>query len=68
MKKYRFFYHYNRRHDKMSVHFRDKCIICENVACLVNTETKRNKKQPHVVVRGFCENVIQNLEGDVTIL
>lgn len=58
MKKYRFFYHYRRLTDGMTVHFKNKCLPCEDVKCLVPTETKRNKKQPRLVVQGFCKEVI----------
>lgn len=60
MKKFRFFYHYRRQIDSISIHFRGKCHICENVKCLVPTESKRNKTQPKIVIQGFCEKVIFN--------
>jgi hypothetical protein len=56
--KYRFFYHYRRSTDGVSVHFRGKCIPCANVKCNVPCESKRNKQQPRWVMQGFCKEVL----------
>lgn len=58
MKTYRFFYHYRRSVDGMTIHFKGKCIPCKNVKCSVPCETKRNKNQPRLVMQGFCSEVI----------
>lgn len=55
--RYRFFYHFNKQHKKMSVHFKNKCIIVNNIKCCVPTETHWNKRQPLLVVRGFARDV-----------
>ncbi len=58
MRKYRFFYHYYRQYNEMSVHFKGICHRTKNVECKVPTETKWNdKKQPNLVLRGFAENI-----------
>jgi len=57
MKKYRFFYHYNKQHKKMTVHFKKKCLIVDDIDCKVSCETKWNKTQPQLVMRGFATNV-----------
>lgn len=57
MKKYRFFYHYYKQKGKMSVHFKKSCTIVDNIECLVPCETKWNKTQPNLVMRGFAKNV-----------
>ena len=57
MSEYRFFYHYRRSNNRMTVHFRGKCLSCENIKCRVPCETKRNKKQPKLVMQGFCKEV-----------
>ena len=44
----------------MSVHFKGVCYRTNNVNCKVNTETKWNKKQPQLVIRGFAENIEVN--------
>ncbi len=57
-KKYRVFYHYNKQHNKMSVHFRNRCYIVDNIGCFVDMFTKWNKTQPHLVMQGWAEKVI----------
>lgn len=62
-KKYRFFLHYNKPLSKQrgihiwSVHFRGKCHFVENIDCHAKTESKTNKTQPFVVMRGFANTV-----------
>lgn len=58
MKQYRFFYHYNKQHKKMSVHFRKKCLIVDDVVCNVTCESKWNKTQPNLVMRGYATDVV----------
>lgn len=63
MKKYRFFYHYNKPLSKQlgrvmwSVHFRGTCHMVEAISCLVPAESKVNKRQPYAVMQGFAEAV-----------
>jgi hypothetical protein len=57
MKKYRFFYHFYKQKGKMSVHFRNSCTVVDNVECRVPCETKWNKTQPRLVMRGFATEV-----------
>lgn len=57
MKKYRFFYHYYKQYKCMSVHFRNTCYKVQNVVCEVPTETKWNKTQPNLIVRGWCNEI-----------
>lgn len=57
MKKYRFFYHYFKRKKKMSVHFKNSCMVVQNVICLVPCETKWRKTQPRIVMQGFASRV-----------
>jgi hypothetical protein len=54
---YRFFFHWRKREDRWTVHFRGKCIDCGDVVCLVPCETKKNKRQPVRVCQGFCMEV-----------
>lgn len=56
-KQYRFFYHYYRQYKCMSVHFKGQCSKVADVVCNVPTETKWNKTQPNLVVRGFAESM-----------
>lgn len=63
MKQYRFFLHYNKPLSKKfnkhmwSVHYKNKCYFSENIQCNVITESKVNKEQPYVVMRGFAKNI-----------
>jgi hypothetical protein len=57
MKKYRFFTHYNKQHDKMTVHFRGKCYIAKDIVCNPAVETKWNDTQPRLVLRGWCSSI-----------
>lgn len=57
MKKYRFFYHYYKQKDKMSIHFKNICTIVDNIDCRVPCETKWNKRQPRLIMRGFATNI-----------
>ena len=41
----------------MSVHFRGKCMRVDNVDCKVPCETKWNKRQPQLVMRGWAKSV-----------
>jgi len=66
MKKYRFFYHYYKQYNEMSVHFRNKCYRTKNVVCNDNSETKWNKRQPMLVVQGFCKDI--KIEDDKIII
>lgn len=58
MREYRFFYHYNKPAKAMSVHFRKRCYIVNNIACFVPTYSKWNKGQPKVVMQGFAKKII----------
>ncbi len=41
----------------MTIHFRGKCYPCQNIRCVVPCNTKWNKKQPKLVMQGFCYHV-----------
>lgn len=53
----RFFFHYRKSDGKMTIHYKNQCIIVDEVNCKVPCETKRNKRQPRLVMRGFCKSV-----------
>lgn len=42
----------------MSVHFKNTCTVVDNVECKVPCETRWNKTQPNLVMRGFASEVI----------
>ena len=68
MKQYRFFLHYNKPLSKKigehfwSVHYKNKCYFTKNIECNTITESKLNKTQPYVVMRGFATNLIESDE------
>ena len=66
MKKYRFFYHYRKIDNRMSIHFKKQCIPCDNIICNVPCQTKRNKVQPYLVLQGFATNV--KFENNIAII
>jgi hypothetical protein len=53
----RFFYHYNKHNRGMTLHYKGKCIPTTNIVCMVPCETKWNKNQPHLVMRGWANGV-----------
>lgn len=57
MRKYRFFYHYFKAKKRMSVHWKGACSVVDDVQCDVPCETKWNKTQPMLVMRGFATDV-----------
>lgn len=73
MKKYRFFLHYNKPLSKQkgkhmwSVHYKGVCYFTEHIDCQPSTESKVNKTQPYVVMRGMSSGIISN-NGKITIL
>lgn len=56
--KYRFNYHYNKLHNKITVHYKGKCHLVSNLVCNVVVESKFNKNQPRFVMQGWCNNLI----------
>lgn len=55
--KYRFFYHFHKQKKCMTVHFKKQCISVNDIICRVPCNTKWNKRQPYLVMQGFCEEV-----------
>jgi hypothetical protein len=58
MKTHRFFYHFNKHTGKMTVHFKKQCIPVDDITCLVPCETKWNKTQPRLVMKGRATEVV----------
>ena len=57
MKRWRFFFHYNKQTGNMTVHFRGQCNSVTYVDCRVPCNSKYNKTQPKLVMRGFAHAV-----------
>lgn len=56
-RQYRFFYHYNKPYNKITIHYRGKCTIVSDIDCQVPCESKWSNTQPRLVMRGICNNV-----------
>lgn len=60
-KKYTFFYHYNKPasraagKNKLTIHWRGKCILVDKIFCFVESRTVDRKSQPHCVIKGQAE-------------
>lgn len=55
---YRFFYHFNKRTKRLTVHFKGKCTPVGDIMCFVPTDSKWNKQQPFLVMQGYAKKVI----------
>lgn len=55
---HRFFYHYFRGKKAMSVHFKGVCYVVDNIQCDAPCETKWNKRQPYLVMRGYAHEIV----------
>jgi hypothetical protein len=61
MKKYSFYFHYNKPaslkagRTQLSVHFRDTCYIIDGIHCSVPIQSKNRKIQPRCVMVGQAE-------------
>lgn len=51
-KSYTFFYHYNKIHKCLSLHYKGVCYMVSGIDCQVRSYSKFNKTQPHVVFVG----------------
>lgn len=41
----------------MSVHFKKKCYIVDDIFCTIPCNTKHSKTQPHIVMQGFASTI-----------
>lgn len=57
IKTYRFFYHFNKREKRMTVHFKGACTTVDDILVTVPCETKWSKTQPYLVMRGFARQI-----------
>lgn len=64
MKQYRFFFHYNKSKNCMTVHYRGECLTTKHIKCGVPIETKWNPEQPRLVLRGWCSGLVINPSAD----
>lgn len=52
----------------MSVHFKGVCYRAKNVVCESPSETKWNKTQPNLTVRGWAKEIVIKEEDDTIII
>ena len=63
MKKYVFFFHYNKPLSKkagkpiITLHFKNKCYMVENIVCNASTYGHLNKSQPFFVIKGKSSKI-----------
>jgi hypothetical protein len=67
LKKRRFFFHFRKSTGELTLHWNKQCIQVKDIVCNVPLETKWNKQQPRVVLRGFASD-IQITNGKALIL
>jgi hypothetical protein len=53
----RFFFHFRKSTGELTLHWMNQCIPIKDIVCLVPLETKWNKQQPRVVLRGFAQEI-----------
>jgi hypothetical protein len=64
--KRRFFFHYRKQTNTMTIHWKKECLQAKEIKCSVPVETKWNKIQPRLVIQGFASEVI--IENDIAYI
>lgn len=57
MKEYKFFYHFYKQYNCMSVHFKGFCYKTKNVECNVPCSSKWRLGQPILVMEGKAKEI-----------
>ncbi len=58
-KQYTFFYHWRKCDDRMTVHWKGRCINVYGVSvCGASCREKRNKRQPRLVMHGRSSRIV----------
>ncbi len=58
-----FFFHYNKPASRskgkpvISLHYKDRCLLVDNIVCKVPTNGRINKRQPFFVIAGKASDV-----------
>ena len=70
----RFFFHYNKQKSKpnapiLTLHYNNKCVFVpgDRLKIIRATNSKINKRQPYVVIQGFC-TMVQELDDGTVIV
>lgn len=59
----RFFFHYNKPASRsagkpqITIHYKNQCLIVDNIICNVKTFGRIKKRQPHFVVAGNANKI-----------
>lgn len=62
-KKRVFYFHYNKvesrrlKQGKMTIHFKGKCHIVDNIRCSASVRTKHSKRQPFIMMTGLSDDI-----------
>lgn len=58
-----FFFHYNKPASRqrgkpvISIHYKDRCLLVDNIVCSVETKGRINKRQPFFVIAGKASDI-----------
>ena len=52
-----FFFHYNKPHGKVSIHYQKKCHLVDGLLVRVPVHSKFNKRQPKFVMKGVASKI-----------
>jgi hypothetical protein len=66
-RRYRFYYHYNKRDGKVSIHFRGRCYSGQRLICCVPCQSRFNQRQPRFVMAGFATDLLEGPRGEFRI-
>jgi len=69
MQTYVFWFHYNKpasaaaQKPQITIHFKNKCLIVDNLSVKVPTHGHIRNEQPYFVIRGKCTdiNIVNNI-------
>lgn len=62
-RRYKFFFHYNKQKDAITIHYRGKCHSAIKLTCYTNCFSKFNKRQPRLVMWGYADTLKQWAAG-----
>jgi hypothetical protein len=76
MKKYSFFFHYNKPasksagRNKLTVHWKGKCHLVDGVNCHTQVFSVDRKTQPHCILKGISNqiNIIKNKDKNIAYI
>lgn len=60
LKRYTFFFHYNRLNKKLAFHWKGKCHPVENIICFAPVKSEWRNRQPKLIMKGKANYVVFN--------